>query len=328
MTKNYPTFWNPNNFGDPNYKADLGRARAEGLRAGVEKVSRQLKRGAPRNLLIGIDWEDDFGERGRLPVNGAYADAARFGERIIRGVLEEHYTDFIFTVDIHPTEVIHGDTWWVDELGNVPDASVPLFMVLVDDNPRRPVFEANWVDGRPTKLYVPRLMKEHTVTYAKHLKATGQGNIWVFTAHCRQGTDGTNILAPLAELIEWAAIARGVQPMFMYKGQIAQVDWFGPFRPCMDVPNHPQGGIQTVYLDIIPECASTEIGGEAEDFCVNAGTLQVIDYFRSRPDILNRIRFLGDCTTPIVPGSQVVTDLHATMKANGVRVIKHDDPLV
>ena len=325
--KNYPSFWNPTKIGDPDYMPDLNRAREEGRRAGLESVQRQLRHnGGDRHLLIGIDYEHDFGDKGRLPVAGTYEDIARFGERFIRGTLGCHYTDFIFTIDIHPPTVIHGDNWWADELGNPPDVSLPLFMVLLDDNPNRPVFEAHWVDGRPTKQYSPRLMRSHTIAYAKHLKATGQGSIWVFTSHCREGTNGVNLIPQLAELVEWASIARGIQPMFMYKGHIAHVDWFGPFRPCMDVPDHPQGGIQTLALDKVRQSKSTEIGGEAEDFCVNAGVKQVIDYYGNQPDVLQSISFLGDCTSAIVPNSDVVKDLHATMAQKGVKVIMHDAP--
>ncbi len=325
-TRGYPSFWNPDNVRNPLYVPNLGRAREEGRKAGLEKVSRQLKRGGSRNALILIDFERDFGDKGRLPVTGAYDDAVRLGERLIKGTLDEFYTDLIATIDVHPSTVIHGDTWWADEMGNPPDVSFPLFMVLIDDNVNRPVFEANWVDGRPKKKYSPTLMRTHTVKYAKHLQATGQGNIWVFTAHCREGTDGINLVPALAELIEWASTARGYETMFMHKGHIAHVDWFGPFRPCMDVPDHPQGGIQTAYLDVIKECATTEIAGEAEDFCVNAGVLQVLDYYNDQPDVLRSIKFIGDCTSAIVPNSDVVTNLHATMKQKGVQVIMHDSP--
>ena len=324
--KNRPTFWNPKNIADPFYVPDFNRAREEGRKAGLEKVTRQLKRGGDRHLLIGIDQEVDFGDKGRLPVTGTYADIERFGERVIRGALEEHDTDYIFTIDIHPATVIHGDGWYTDDQGNPPAVDLPMWMELVNDSETNPVFEGHWVDGRPTKKFRPRLMRKHTYKYAKHLQATGQGNIWVFTAHCREGSNGISLIPALMELIEWASVARGVQPMFMYKGMIAEVDWFGPFRPCMDVPGHPQGGLQTKYLDIIGDCKSTQIAGEAEDFCVNAGVLQVLEYYGKKPDILKRISFLGDCTSAIVPGSDVVKNLHKVMKEKNVQVVKHDAP--
>ena len=324
-----PSFWDPRNIRNPAYRPNLGRAIEEGLRVRgqIMTVSQQAKKGGKNHGLTLIDYETDFGDTGRLPVMGTFDDVERLGERIIRGVIEEHYTHIIASIDIHPTEVIHGETWWRDEMGNMPDVSVPLFMTLIDDSdPGRPVFEATWVDGRPAKKFRPRYMSEHTMNYAKHLTATGQGNIWVFTAHCRQGTDGINLIPALAELLEWASVARGVQVMFMYKGQIAHVDWFGPYRPCMDVPDHPQGGIQTFYLDINRLCETMEYTGEAEDFCVNAGVRQSIGYYEQEPDMLSRMRFIGDCTSAIVPGSQVVKDLHRLMKDKGVRVIKHNDP--
>lgn len=326
MRKGYPSFWNPKNIADPHYVPDLGRAREEARKAGVEKAGRQIKRGGARHLLIGIDYEKDFGDKGRLPVTGTYADMERFGERFIRGVLEEHDTEWIFTIDIHPPSTIHSDDWWRDEQGNPPATDLPMWMELVNDSESNPVFEGKWVDGRPSKKFRPRLMPRHTHKYSKHLTATGQGNIWVFTSHCREGTDGTSLIPALAELVEWGATARDIQPTFMYKGMIAHVDWFGPFRPCMDVDGHPQGGLQTKYLDIIGECKTTQIAGEAEDFCVNAGVLQVLEYYGKKPDILERISFLGDCTSAIVPGSDVVKNLHKMMKDKNVQVVTHDAP--
>jgi hypothetical protein len=74
-------------------------------------------------------------------------------------------------------------------------------------------------------------------------------------------------------------------------------------------------------------CKSTQIAGEAEDFCVNAGTLQILEYYGNQPDVLKRISFLGDCTSAIVPNSDVVKKLHKTMKDKDVRVVNHDAPL-
>lgn len=319
-----PSFWDPRKVSD-RYIPDLNRAREEGRKAGVAPVKEQIKKGN-RHLLIGIDYELDFADDGRLPVKGMYDDLARFCERVIKGVLEEYHTDYIFSFDKHPPHVIHGDTWWKDELGNPPDLTLPVQMRLDDPNPRRPVFMCNYLDGRKSNPVFPTTMKAHTLTYAKHLQATGQGDIWVFTSHCREGTDGVCLPAALMEIIEWASVARGIQPIYLYKGMIAEVDWFGPFRPCMDVPTHPQGGLQTQYLDYIKACKTTEFAGEAEDFCVNWGVRQALEYYGGQPDILKRINFIGNCTSAIVPNSQVVKDLHAFMDEKGINVITHDAP--
>ena len=45
------------------------------------------------------------------------------------------------------------------------------------------------------------------------------------------------------------------------------------------------------------------VGGEAKSHCVTWTLRQMMDYFRKSPDIIGRMRFLTDCTSPvIIPG--------------------------
>jgi len=318
-----PSFWDPRKVSS-NFAPDLHRAREEGRLARITSVKDQVESGG-RHLLVLIDMERDFMPDGRLPVKGSFEDVERLGERIIHGITGEHYTDIMVTIDKHPPITIHSDVWFRDELGNPPDVTLPVRMVLDDPNPKRPVFKGHYVDGS-VKTYVPNAMPKHTVAYWQHLNKTNQGDIWVWPDHCREGTDGVSIVPALAELIEWAAVARGFEPVYLYKGMIAQVDWFGPFRPCMDVPSHPQGGLQTAYLDYIGVCRSTEFAGEAKDFCVRWGMMQALEYFGSNPDVLGRVSFLNDCTSAIFPDSPDVKALDAAMQAKGVQLITHDAP--
>ena len=325
--KRWPSFWNPANIRDPHYVPNLDLAIAEGRRLNLEPAQNQKNQDENR-LLVLIDMEKDFQPGGRLGVPGMFEDIERLGERIIQGTLNQFYTDLIITVDTHPIYHRSAPIGWEDEQGNLPDASVPLFMILIDDNPADPIFEAINVLGVNLGKFRPTFMKGHAVDYWKHLQATKQGNghIWVFAPHCQEGTEGKEINGALRELITWFGAARKIEPAFLFKGMIRQVDWFGPFRPCMDVPTHPQGSWQTNFLDKIKWSKTTEIAGEAEDFCVGTGVNQVLDYFEGEQDVLKTISFLGDCTSAIIPGSDVVQALHARMKSAGVRIITHDAP--
>lgn len=326
---NFPSFWSPDNVYNPNYVPNLQKAREEGRNAGLSPVYKQKD----RHMLLAIDLEKDFMDYkpstdgttfSRLAVPGSLNDAVRFCERLIKGTLEEFYTDLLFTFDQHPVHVIHGDSWWRDDKGTPPDVNLPVLVKRVDD--KDPVFEATFISGDPNKILYPTLMKKHTFEYAKHLENTNQNNgyIWVFTSHCREGTDGRSLLPAISELLEWACSARKNEVIFLYKGMIAHVDWFGPFRPCMDVPNHPQGGLQRIYLDKIRECDTIEIAGQAYDFCVNAGVRQILEYYKDDKSVLESIKFIEDCTSPIVPNSDVVKDLKNIIKQNNVKMIKHD----
>jgi len=317
------------------YLPNLELARAEGRKArkthGLHSAAKDVRAGKSRLAII-IDAETDFADDGRLPVTGAYDDVWRICQRLYQGTLECQYTDLILTIDMHPPITVHSEAWWEDEDGNPPDVNLPVQMELVDPKSRFP-FMGNFFD-RPSRPFRARVQSDFTTNqYAPHLVATEQGPIWVFKSHCHIGTDGIQLLPPLVELVQFMATARDIQPTFMFKGHVAEVDWFGPFRPCMDLPNHPQGGLQTAYLDRIRAAQRTEVFGEAEDFCVKNGMRQVLEYFGSPADraVLESVAFVGDCTSPIIPddpgsGNTANADFRRLMEQQGIRIIKHDLP--
>ncbi len=319
-----------------DYRANLALARKRGREDKRKLGLRSAKSVRERDgglLSILIDAEDDFADDGRLPVKGTYDDIRRWLLRAVKLVRENRLTDQIVTIDIHPEHAIHTDSWWEDEYGNQPDVSIPLTMELVEPGDRLP-YEAKIVGITPVGRFRPRLMRKYTIEeYSPHLTATKQGNIWVFADHCRQGTDGINLIPAVQEFLAYASAALDLEPQFMFKGQIAKTDWFGPFGPCKTDPNHPQGGLQTQYLDMIRASKKTEVAGEALDFCVKAGMLQILDYYSDAADqaVRESISFLMDCTSPIVADdpSQGMTgnaDFVKKMKSQGIVMINHDAP--
>jgi nicotinamidase-related amidase len=320
-----------------DYRANLAlaskRGREDKTRLGLRSAKSVRERDGG-HLSILIDAEDDFADDGRLPVKGTYDDIRRWLLRQVKLVRENRLTDQIVTIDIHPEHAIHGDSWWVDENGNAPDVTLPLTMELVEPGDSLP-YEAKIVGMKPFGRFRPRLMKKYTMEeYSPHLKATGQGNIWVFAGHGRQGSDGINLIPAVQEFLAYAAAALDLEPQFMFKGQIATTDWFGPFGPCMTVPGHPQGGLQTQYLNMIRASKKTEVAGEALDFCVKAGMLQILDYYSEDADraVRESISFLMDCTSPIVAddpskGMTGNADFVKNMKSKGIVMINHDSPI-
>lgn len=328
-----PKFWNPANIRNLGYRANLYEARAEGFSHKRQSVTKQIRGGGGRHMIIMIDAETDFGDKGRLPVLGMYDGVELLCNHLIANI--DFYTDYLLTIDKHPVHTIHASSWWLNERGQHPDVQRhPAFMMELVD-PKDKAFRSIYLNGDASEVFYPRIMGRWTAeVYAPTLQKTGQGNIWVFADHCREMTDGVQLVPSLAEVVEYVSTVRDLQPIYLSKGMIAQTDWFGPFHPCVEIPNHPEGGWQTTYLDAImgdpsagiPPCDTVTIAGWAEDFCVNAGTLQLITYFRDekkQPDVLKRFRFLSDCTAAIVPGSDVVKNLHAQIAAAGMQEIDH-----
>lgn len=327
---------------DPNlirtfYAPNLELAHAEGLkwRRRLTSAAKRERRNGGR-LLVGIDLQWDFSDAGRLAVPGTFDDLERLIDRIIRGVFEEeYYSDFIITHDNHPEHVIHGETWWEDENGNPPDVSVPVHMELVDPKGRMP-FLCHYLTGAASKPFRPRLKREYTINeYAPHLKQTGQGDIWVFAPHCKFGSDGVMLIPAFQELLAVVAVALDLNITHMYKGHVPDTDWFGPFRPCMDRPGHSQAGLNTELLKRVAINLITEVAGEAADFCVRAGELQFGHFYGpgnaygQDPAVLNRVKFITNCTSPIIPDNPVTgktpnADHRKAMAALGVQAIEHN----
>jgi nicotinamidase-related amidase len=222
-----------------------------------------------------------------------------------------------------------------DEKGNppvlvAPDGSPLPMMVTLSGSKFMPLVGVNPL-GEETPLK-PTILGEHIIErYIPHLQATGQSPLMIWPAHCRQDDHGASLNPALMEALEWASAARWIQPIRLYKGHIPETDWYGAFEPCMPVPNHPQGQRQTQMLDLISEVATTEISGEALDFCVKATTEQVLRYYQNNPTVLSSIKFIEDATSAIIPDSpnRGVTpnaDFMSQMVGLGVRLIKSSDP--
>jgi nicotinamidase-related amidase len=316
---NKPTFWDPKKvtqWFEPDIEAVMREGRSLGLTPASERPE--------QNMLILIDDQWDFTEKGRLPVQGMFEDVRRLCERIIESVYSAgYYTQFMISLDCHPPIVIHGSPWWCDETGNPPDVTLPVMMKLVD--PDTAAFEAIFISGESSRIFYPVFDRKGTVEYAQHLKATNQNNglIWVFTSHCKVGTDGIALVPALAEVIYWAAAALEIDPIFITKGMIADRDWLGPFQPCMEKKGHPQGGLQISSLNEILKYNRVDIAGETKDFCVESGTRQIMEYFGNQPAVLKRIRFINDCTSSIVPDSPAIAKFEADMKDSGISLINH-----
>ena len=322
MAKQMPSFFDPRKAKD-FYRPNLQKAREEGQRMRVSPAGKQFQEGNG-GLLLGIDWELDFADDGRLAVPGFYNDLGRFCEHMIQGTLEEVYTTFMFTIDSHPQLVIHGFNWYKGENGEILWFDFPIQLELND--PTDKSFNILMPDGTPTgKKAFPRYRGKHTVAYAQHLQATGQGNIWVFAPHCVQGTDGVTFPSLLTETIEFCSAARDINVIYVYKGFIEDTDWFGAFRPCMPRPGHPQGDWQTMYLDLIPKHKITRIAGQADEFCVRFSTQQIRDYAVNEvknPGMLNSIEFLSDCTSPIVAANPMVKQWKQDVAKDGIKFVE------
>ena len=315
-----------------NYAPNIGLAKAEGLRIkrtlNLPSASKLAKGNLAQGVLL-IDMENDFMPGGRLQVPGAFEDVSRMISLIMRMVEQGVLGRVMVTKDVHPLDSIHGVSWYRDKYGNVPYSDVPFSLVMGDPTSKFPLVGSINITGEFRPVYE----RDWTVnTYAPAV--ADMGGIWVWPWHCLEGTDGVNINPALFECLAFACSAMGIEIDWLYKGQIAKVDWFGAFRPVVKVPGHPQGDTQFTYLEIIRNLHRLYVGGEADDFCVKSTMQQVLEYFGDPNDrgVLEKIRFVADGTSAIFPddpaaGRTPNADFHNEMAAKGVQIVNHDTTL-
>lgn len=335
LTFELPDFWDPRKAYVPFYMPDLDAATIRGYefgrRHGLDTVAKLEQRGIS-NLMMLTDLQQDFRDKGRLPVTGTDNVVLRTCVRLLNGFLgTDYYTRVVFSQDTHPTNHISHSTRWLQVANGQPlDLSVLKAATLELEDEQRRLFRAKGFDdqGNPVDLGLvrSRIESADTVSYWHHLQDTGQGPIWVFATHCKIGSDGMNLHPLLQETLAFIEGARLMEPLPMFKGHLKHTDWFGPFEPCRPDTSHPQGGLQRPVIEVFERVSGwVEFAGVAEDFCDFYAKDQVINTFQGT-DFFAKMAFLPDLTAPIVPNSQKVQDLNARAASLGVRFVKHDEP--
>lgn len=299
-----PSFWDPKRVGI-HRNPDLGLAFSEGKAAGLKPASEDTI----KTIAVGIDFQNDFvRDDGTLKVEGAVADVRRFIEYLYGNA--EDISALLFSFDQHLPWMIFYPGWWKDRNGNHPTP----FAVITEDD----VMNTVWI---------PQLEKKWSLDYPTRLRETDQSPLLIWPFHCMIGTEGADLLADLAEAIMWLSAARNIQPLYMFKGTVPGSEHYGPFCCCVPVPNHPQGGLQTQFMDVIATNDRIIFAGEAEDFCVREAMRQLLSYYgNNSPDIIKKIQFLKDCTSPVYPGKRDEADnILDDFAVKGVQIVNSTD---
>jgi nicotinamidase/pyrazinamidase len=303
-----PDFYDPNRIGKLFYP-DVSTIAAQAESAGLSSAEED----ATKVLLLIIDMQVDFcHERGTLYVPGALDDVRRLIEFIYKNA--ENISHITCSLDSHyPFQIFH-PAWWVDVNGKHPAPFTIISAEDVDQGKWLPLFKANW-----STWYVKRL----------HQEARKQLTIWPY--HVPIGAVGNALDPELWSAVFWHSIARRSQPTWWTKGSIPRTEHYSILKPEIEVPDEPQGTLSTDFIQALTEYDYLVIAGEAESHCVLETTEDLVAVFHDRPNQLEKIHILKDCTSPVVHPD---VDFHAIAQKQfaeyeklGLRFINSTDPL-
>jgi len=293
----FPRFYDPGKVGTL-YEPRIELAVSEGLKAGIPH-SDDKSSDKKWNVLLGIDPQVGFILPGHLlTVKGAVDNIRRVIELIYLN--PERFEEIIYTLDLHEDLHIFFPSWWVDREGNHPE---PFTKITAED-----VVKGRWRSV---------IMQEWSIFYVCQL-----GEIDIWPHHNGIGSDEARLLPSYVEAVTWFCAARNVKPIALVKGLIKESEFYGPFKPCVIVPGHPQGNLNTEILNLLARYGNIYEHGEAEDFCLRHANLQLLDYFAGRPDVIRRIHILKDCTSLVFPEKRQEADqVLAEFARKGVKII-------
>jgi nicotinamidase-related amidase len=252
-------------------------------------------------IVVAIDFQGSFLENGELPVTGSFDDVRRFLEFSYRNV--KKISRFAYSLDTHLPKQIFFPCWWKDKDGNEPAPFTEITAESISNGFWEPVYEAE---------------RERSIRYVENLKKSNKSLI-IWPYHCIQGTKGAALDEQVANMINFHAVAKKVDPIIVVKGLDPLTEMYGIFQ----AEDYER---DTVNLDLLTEIAKYQkiiIAGEAASHCVMESVVQMVNHYANQREITSKIYVLEDCMSSIGGFEDVTKERYEDLaKEYGINLVK------
>lgn len=232
--------------------------------------------------VILVDYQHDFVDpAGTLSVPGAQDDVARFLTWFYASA--DRITTIYASLDTHlPYQIFYSSWWRNPQTGEHPQP----FTVITEEDVLKRVWE-------------PVAASEHEWSrqYVHRLKQEARKELMIWPYHTMQGTLGHMLSAPISEAIAWHSAARAIEPVYIVKGLTLRTEYYGIFGA--EIPDSPASDLNIALLDAVMAHDKVYIAGEAKSHCVLETERQIARYCQHRPELLQRVYALKDCTSSV-----------------------------
>lgn len=257
-------------------------------------------------LFLGIDIQQDFMDNGALGVPGAKQDVLRITKFIYDNM--DKISNIAVSLDTHLPHQIFHPCWWIDESGSHPAPYTVITLADLDAGKWRAVIN-------------PQASRE----YVKHLEQDAKKALCIWTYHCLQGTSGAALENQFANMIYFHSVAKKTVVQRLVKGQDPLSEMYGIIKPEYDT----KGYINLDFLNKLESYDKILIAGEAKSHCVLESIHQILEYYKTRPEITKKVYILEDCMSSI-PGYEDITEqTFQTFKSKyQVNLVKSTDTIL
>ncbi|MBN2304319.1 MAG: hypothetical protein JXQ72_07585 [Anaerolineae bacterium] len=301
-------FYQPGNVGKL-YIPDLNTAIAAAQQAAMPPSQEDQR----RVILLLVDPQVDFiHEDGALSVPGAVDDTRRTIDWLFANCRD--ITAIAASLDSHiPTQIFY-PTWWINDAGDHP---APFTIITSDDVNQgrwKAVYERQWSD-----------------TYVHKLESQAKKALMIWPYHTMIGTPGHSISPALYEVIAYHTATRQSRPTFLHKGSIPKTEHYSLLEPEVKVPFHPEGSLNTSFLEMLADYDLIYVAGQAKSHCVLETVASVMRYYENQPDEIAKWRILMDCTSsvvhPDIDFDAIADQTLTTYAEKGLQLVKSTDPI-
>lgn len=259
-----------------------------------------------KRLLLCIDVQKDFIEGGVLGIPGSIADVERLTRFIYNNM--GAISSIICSLDTHVPHQIFHPCWWINSEREHPS---PYTFISYDD-----VVANRWkpLIGDP----------KDSIRYLREIEKEGSDKkqlcIWPY--HCIAGTEGGTLENEFAKMVYFHSLTRKSVTRMIQKGTDPYSEMYGIIKPEYSKENY----LNTPVLKAIESYDEIYVAGEAASHCLLESVKQIAEYFSNRPELVQKITIIEDCTSPI-SGYEVYTEAEFLKLKNsyGIKFAKTTD---
>lgn len=255
-----------------------------------------------KNLLIAIDFQEDFMENGSLAVPNSSEDVKNSTKFIFNNI--NKIDDIIASLDTHnPLQIFH-PRFFTDKEGKTVE---PFTVITYDDV----------LEGKYNSIG----NREEVLIYLKNIESRGK-NLIIWPYHCLLGSSGAALSKEFSDMLFYYSVTKGKNIKMLQKGQFQLSEMYGIFQPEYSEDSY----VNKEYLDYLMDFHKIIVCGEAKSHCVLESLKQIINYYKNERSILERIYVLTDCTSSITGFEESTEEEYLKLsKEYGINLVSSKD---
>ena len=248
--------------------------------------------------------------QGELYVQGAEHDMMRLADLIDR---------FSFAVDAmyvtldthHELDVAH-PIFWLNEQGEHP---VPFTCIT-----KQEVIDGVWKPFDPQFPSPPfETLQERMIEYVTRLEEHGRYQLTIWPPHCRIGTPGHNVYAPLCEALRQWELNHYRMVQYILKGENIFTEHYSGVQADVPDPNDPRTQLNMSLIQALEQAEMIVFSGEASSHCVANTIRDMVKHVQS--DTVKKCVLLKDAMSPVTGFESFAEEFFQEMTNQGMQIL-------